>query len=140
MAKGKTKVVAKATVQQEGKGRTIHILTDDARPAAGTNLFAHTHAALKVVGALVPSRPAVRRSALVTLMGPRAVSYHVTQKNLEVMSGGKVRLTAGGFRSITERKVEAALVAKFVALFTKGAADKSLGIGKGDIATASVTL
>jgi hypothetical protein len=141
-SKTKTKTVAKVAAKPEGRvaTRTLHILTDTARPVAGTRLFAHTQAALRLLGMATPKRQPVRRAAVTTVMGSRAVSYHLSQKNFEVTGDNSIRLTARGLKTITEREVEKSMVEKFVALFSKGKADSTIGVTKSNIAVANVAV
>lgn len=105
------------------KGATLHVATDTARPDVGKLLAAHTHAALTVLGMLQPARPSANRAAVSTVMGARAVKYHVGKGNFEVTESG-IRLTSAGYSSMTARvadgKVDVASANAFMDMLIDG--------------------
>lgn len=132
----KSKAVTKVS---KAKAIKLHILTDSVRPKAGTKLFAHTMAAMAVLGLFTAARPVVRRAAVTTLMGSRAISYHLAEKNFETVGDG-IRLTKSGLKAFSERAVSKTLVAKFAAFFKSGKLDKEIGAAKTDVAVAQVSV
>lgn len=136
----KAKPAAKPTValvtRMATKGQTLHVLSDSARPAAGRALFAHTHAALTVTGMLNPQRPAVPRNLVTTVLGQRAVNYHVAQGNFETTADHGIRLSATGYSGFRERadsgKVDAALANDFQGMLLDGEPGKT-GVAKGNL-------
>lgn len=130
-------VAAKAAAPVRTK--TLYTLTDIARPVAGNRLFAHTAAALATLGMLAKDRPVVRRAAAVSIMGPRAVSYHLSQKNFEAVGDG-IRLTKSGLSMVEERETDKGMVSKFVALFKSGKPNKDIGVSQAQIAGVNVAL
>lgn len=142
MKKATKKVVRTRPVAAKAspvRSKTLYTLTDIARPVAGNRLFAHTAAALTTLGMLSDQRPVVRRAAVISIMGPRAVSYHLNQKNFEAVGDG-IRLTKSGLSTIREREADKGMVQKFIALFKNGKADKDIGVSSSQIAGVSVAL
>lgn len=88
------------------KGATVHVIGDTARPNAGRALFAHTNAALTALGMLAPTRPAVTKNAVLTLLGPRAVAHHLAAQHMERAGDddSKLRLTSKGYLRFQERQ------------------------------------
>lgn len=89
--------------------KSLHILTDIARPQSGPRLFAHTVAALNVLGMFGKGHPGVRRAALQAMIGSTAVAYHLKKKGTMVEQGERIALTefgAGFFPSRTFDKAE----------------------------------
>lgn len=119
--------------------KTLYTLTDIARPVAGNRLFAHTAAALTTLGMLSKDTPVVRRAAVISIMGPRAVAYHLSEKNF-VAEGDGIRLSKKGLEKIGERETDKGMVQKFMALFKTGKADKDIGVSASQIAGVSVAL
>ena len=130
---------APVAVEKAPKSRTLYMLTNVARPVAGKRLFAHTAAALATLGLAVPSRPVVNRAAVVTLMGHRAVSYHLSQKNFEAVGDG-IRLTKSGMTTLAERETDKGMVAAFANLFKSGKPSAEIGVTARQIAGVSVAL
>lgn len=119
--------------------KTLYTLTDIARPVAGNRLFAHTAAALTTLGMLSNDRPVVRRAAVVSVMGPRAVSYHLSQKNFEAVGDG-IRLSKKGLAMVAERETDKGMIAAFVSLFKTGKPNKDIGVSASQIAGVNVAL
>lgn len=119
------------------KDAAVHYLTDTVRPRAGSRLFAHTHAALTVLGMLAEARPVVPARALRTILGATAVSHHLSQNNFEQAPDSGIRLTPAGlsfFRSrMTEGKVDTAAANGFVDMFISGTPSDAAQVRKGDI-------
>lgn len=139
MASKKVTRTTKPAVKAEPKARTLYTLTNIARPVAGARLFAHTAAALSTLGLLGEKRPVVNRAAVVTLMGHRAVSYHLSQKNFEAVDDG-IRLTKAGAATLGERETNKTMVSAFIALFKSGKTDPSIGVTAKQVAGVSVAL
>lgn len=125
-----TKSVKPKTVEtplvsrQAKKGQTLFALVETARPVAGRALFAHTHAALTVTGMLQSSCPAIPQSVVYTLMGNRAISYHLKQGNFEQAKDHGIRLTTSGLNKFRGRAAEGHIDAKmangYVGMFLDG--------------------
>lgn len=147
MSKLKTKVVktAKPTSVESQKSkvkeavRKLHLITDIARPQSGPRLYAHTFAALGVLGMLSKDRPAVRRSAVQSLLGGTAVRYHTSVKGNMVADGDRLRLTADGLTFFTGRKGDPDAVKGFDKLFRTGDGSAA-GIKPTHIVPASVAI
>lgn len=77
-------------------GAKFYGIAASERPSKGAALFAHTHAVLGAFGMFADTSPAVPAGNLVTLMGNTAVSYHITQRNLERAPNNALRLTKTG--------------------------------------------
>jgi hypothetical protein len=118
-------------------GTPIYSLDETTRPVAGRLLFAHTHAALTVLGLLDASRPAVGKSQVLTLMGQRAVSYHLKQGNIEDGPNRTIRLSVLGLNSfkrrIAENKIDTTAASAYQAAFLDGTPDKAIGITKANL-------
>lgn len=97
---------------------------DQVRPGNGPRLFAHTHAALTVLGLLDASLPAIPKGTLLTLMGQRAVTYHTQEMNFASAPNNHIHLTADGRNKFMTRlvdgKVDGALANAFLALMIDG--------------------
>ena len=120
------------------KGQTIHVIAETARPGSGKALRAHTHAALTALGMLQPSRPAAPKSAVLTMMGQRAVTYHTGEGNFEDAPDHGLRLTADGYAKFTERaqkSLDAKMANSFLGLFLGGKTDGT-GVSVGNLYTA----
>lgn len=116
------------------KGQSLYVISDAARPGFGKALFAHTHAALTVAGMLAPSRPAVPRNMVTTIMGQRAVNYHVAQGNFEDAADHGIRLSSAGYSTFRDRasRLDAKLANGFVGLFLDGNTGDT-GIAKANV-------
>lgn len=119
------------------KGQPIYSLDDASRPASGRLLLAHTHAALSVLGLLDAKRPATKKSQLLTLIGQRAVNYHVGNGNLEAAPDFGIRLSILGYNSFNARvaanKIDGAAAMAYQAAFLDGVADSKIGIKKDNL-------
>lgn len=133
-AKVKVEAAAVALVSRIAKaGQTLHLLAESGgRPTQGRALFAHTHAALTILGLLSSSRPAIPKGHLLTVMGQRAVTYHLKQVNFEETANNRVRLTTAGYNAFTNRakegKVDTNMANGFVSLFLDGTIASDLPI------------
>lgn len=118
------------------KGQAIFAIAEAARPGAGTSLFAHTHAALTVLGMLDPKRPSVPQSSLLSLLGPRAVSHHRKELNFESGPGMSLRLSADGYRKFQQRATTGGIDAEkanaYIGLFLDGEV-KGTGVSKSSV-------
>lgn len=124
------KAVEKAvfTVRLAPKGKPIFALDEISRPRSGRLLLAHTHAALSVLGLMAEARPAVPKGSLLTLIGARAVKYHLSSDNLEDAPDGGIRLTLKGYNTFKTRSVDATAAMAFQAAFLDGKADPSINV------------
>jgi hypothetical protein len=88
------------------KGQPIFALDELRRPGSGAMLFAHTHAVLTILGMLDAARPAVSKSALLTMIGKSAVNHHTKKDNLESAPDNKIRLSVTGYNFFKARVSE----------------------------------
>jgi hypothetical protein len=118
-------------------GSKVHAIAEDARPVSGKNLFAHTHAALTLLGLLDATRPAVPQKHVLTVMGQRAVTYHSKQMNFESAPNHGIRLSTAGrnwfVNRMAEGKVDTGLANAFMTLFIDGKADPKTGVAQGKV-------
>jgi len=118
-------------------GSKVHVIAEEARPASGQLLFAHTHAALAALGLLEAARPAVPKQHVLTLMGQRAVTYHTKKQNFEAAPNHGIRLSVTGRNwfvgRFAEGKVDANLANAFMALFTDGKAAGQTGVAQANV-------
>lgn len=122
--KGKKTAAPTLKSRVAAKGAQLYVATDTARPAVGKMLAAHTHAALTVLGMLQPSRPAASRSAVSTIMGARAVKYHIGEGNFEDTSENGLRLSSAGYGKLQARvadgKIDVTAANSFMDMFLDG--------------------
>ncbi len=122
--KGEDKAAPALKTRVAAKGAQLYVVTDSARPAVGKLLAAHTHAALTVLGMLQPSRPAASRSAVSTILGARAVKYHVGEGNFEDTSDNGLRLSSAGYGKlqarVAEGKIDVPTANSFMDMFLDG--------------------
>lgn len=132
----KPKAVA-FTPRKAKKGQVIYVIAEQARPQFGRALFAHTHAAMTILGLLDASRPSVPQASLLTLVGQRAVSWHKSQANLEETADRGLRLSSQGFNKFKGReidgKIDAVKANEFVDLFLTGKLGENIGIKKANV-------
>ena len=118
------------------KGQPMFVIAEAARPGSGKALFAHTHAALTVLGLLDGKRPAVPSSSLLTVMGQRAVTYHRKMMNFEDAPDHGIRLSSDGLAKFRARAAEGHIDGKlangFIDLFTEGKVDNT-GVAKANV-------
>lgn len=116
-------------------GKTVHVLSEETRPVSGSKLFAHTHAALTILGLL--NGEAAPKKSLLTVMGQRAVSYHLKQGNFESAPNNAIRLTTLGGNFFKNRyldnKIDVKLANGFTELFLDGKIDAALGVNKANV-------
>lgn len=119
------------------KGTPIYQLDDISRPVSGRLLLAHTHAALSVLGLLDGKRPAVNKNQLLSLVGQRAVNYHLSKGNLEAAPDHGVRLSVLGYNVFNSRvsanKIDTEAATAFQSAFLDGVADSKIGIKKANL-------
>jgi hypothetical protein len=132
------RVVVQFTPRQAAKGTVLHAIADDgARPQSGTRLFAHTHAALTMLGLLSDGRPAVPERMVLNILGQRAVNYHRKQGNFESAPDHTLRLSVSGlnnFRNrMTEGKVDGACANGFLSIFLDGKPTPETGVQPGKV-------
>lgn len=123
----KTAAVVAFVARTVKPGTKVHVLPLNDRPSQGAKLFAHTHAALTLLGLLSEKRPAVSASALLAIVGQRAVSHHKSNLNLEDGPNKTIRLSATGLSNFRNRKVDNALANDYLSLFIDGKVSKDLG-------------
>lgn len=108
-----------------------------ARPTSGGKLYAHTFAALSVLG-ITTAKGSALSSHLRTLIGDRAVNHHTGVANL-VERNDRVSLTKQGVLFFAERfkshdgkapRCSTDMVDRYMTVMQKGRADASLGITK----------
>lgn len=134
-AKPKLAIVAFIPRQAEA-GKPVFAIndTDNARPVAGTRLFAHTHAALTMMG-MIDGKPAPKKVVL-SVMGQRAVAYHLKERNFEDAKDHCLRLSTSGKNKFVNRAkeglVDGALANGFMDLFLTGKVGKT-GIAQGEV-------
>lgn len=109
-------------------GQILHVLDESTRPTSGVKLYAHTHAALNVLGLFDAARPAIPKKAVLTVMGQTAVSYHMRQRNFESAPDGGIRLSVVGFNKFKDRRVDGALANGFSEMLLTGTIDAALGV------------
>lgn len=126
--------VTKATVK-------LFVLLQGARPTSGPRLASHTQAALEVLGLSVGL--AVRKNALVSVIGSRAVGYHLDETNFEERGGG-VSLSPLGKRVFDMRtkadKYDPKLTDAFKAMMLKGKASPAYRISEDNLVQVGLTL
>lgn len=98
----------------------VFVFAAGARPSSGPRLFAHTAAALKLLG--MENGRKVPRESLVTVVGDKAVKYHTEGGNME-RDEGNIGLTKAGITTFAERKVDASLVQAFLDAFQSKKSD-----------------
>ncbi len=122
------------------KGKAIFSLDDISRPASGRLLLAHTHAALSILGLLAANRPAASKSQLLTLIGQRAVNYHLSKGNLEAAPDHGIRLSVLGFNTFQSRvsasKIDTEAATAYQSAFLDGKPDPKVNVAKGNLYSA----
>lgn len=113
-------------------GAKFYGIAASERPSKGARLYAHTHAVLGAFGMFATPSPAIPAGNLVTLLGNTAVSYHITQRNLERAPNNEIRLTSYG-RDFFNKRVQLgyfdmALANAFAALIVTGKASDDTGV------------
>lgn len=119
-------------------GQMLHVLDEPSRPTSGTRLYAHTHAALHVLGLLDAARPSIPKKAILTVMGQTAVSYHMRQRNFEAAPDGGVRLSLIGYNKFKDRAIDGALANGFTDMFLSGKIDPALLVRPNNVYQAAV--
>ncbi len=122
------------------KGQPIYMLDDKSRPVSGRLLLAHTHAALTILGLLDAARPVVKKSQLLTLIGQRAVNYHLTKDNIETAPDHGVRLSTLGYNVFNDRmksgKIDTEAAMLFQSAFLDGKPDGKINVKAGNLYSA----
>lgn len=90
VVKTANKTAVKAAVKH------LFLVAAIARPQAGSRLYAHTVAAMTVLGMFGKERPAVPRTTLESVIGTTAVRYHVDVKKTMEEQADRVGLTEDG--------------------------------------------
>lgn len=125
---------------------TFHVLVQGMRPASGPRLYAHTIAALEVLGLFISSkasrRTVVPSARLQAFIGPRAFDYHTrTAANMKVVPTG-VQLTATGHEFFTARvtdgRAPAELIDAFVSVFRTGKPNETAQVKAHHIAATTI--
>lgn len=129
---GKAKPTVQAVefiVRKAKPGQTITVLSDvkvgGARPTKGTALYAHTHAALTILGLL--DKGETKMGTLLSVIGRTAVTHHLSKDNLKQVKGDMVKLSDAGLTHFKDRNIDNALANAYVALFLDGKIGKELG-------------
>lgn len=132
MSKTSTEKLAQETVafiaRKLPKGQMAYVIAQDARPTQGARLFAHTHAALHLLGLFSPHLPAVSERSVLTIMGQRAVAYHLKENNFITGSNYTLSLTPAGYTKFKSRGVDPKLANAFLDLFIDGNVDPVLQV------------
>lgn len=115
------------------KGQSLYALDAISRPRSGRLLLAHTHAAMVVLGLFSESRPAIPKASLLTLLGERAVKYHIQKDNLESAPDHGIRLSLKGYNTFKTREVDADAAMAYQAAFLDGKVDSKVNISKGHL-------
>lgn len=110
------------------KGQMAHVIAQDCRPTQGARLFAHTHAALHLLGLLSPKLPFAQERAVMTMMGQRAVAYHLKENNFTTGPNYTLSLTPAGYSKFMSRGVDPKLANAFLDLFIDGKVDPVLQV------------
>lgn len=136
---------APASKTSKAAVRQLYMLTDAARPSKGTMLYAHTHAAFDALGMLKESRPSVLRSTVQTLIGQRALRYHLQdRKNLEAVDAERVRMTPAGVAFFRDRlstgRVSKPTADAFYNVFVNGKADAKIHVKQTQIVAAHLSV
>ncbi len=135
-----TAAVATFITRMAEPGKTVSILDEKARPVAGKRLAAHTPAALTVL-ALLQGGEAPKKAAL-SIMGQRAISYHLAKRTFESTPGNGIRLTITGRNEFKNRflagRVDIALANAYTSLFLDGKNDPLLGVADRNIYSAAL--
>lgn len=128
-----TRAAVEFVTRKMQPGQVLTVIAEaNGRPTQGTALFAHTHAALTVLGLLDASCPSVPVKNVLALMGQTAVSYHLNStQHFERRPNDTIRLTTKGYNKFRDRRVDAGLANMFVELFLDGKIDKSLKLRDG---------
>lgn len=119
----------------------LYVLLQGARPTSGPRLWSHTQAAMEVLG--MASGLPVKKNALVSVIGQRAVGYHIDLANFEE-KGHNVSLTPTGKKVFsmrtTEKKYDEKQTAAFKAMFLKGKESTEYSIHSGNLVQVGLTL
>lgn len=110
------------------KGKMAHVIAQDCRPTQGTRLFAHTHAALHILGLFTPKLHAVPERSVLTIMGQRAVAYHCKEHNFATGPNHTLSLTTAGYLKFKSRGIDVKLANAFMDLFIDGKVDPLLQV------------
>ncbi len=102
-AAAKTKTTEPVVTKAARTVMRLFVLIQGARPSSGYRLWSHTQAVLEVLG--MDTGKTVKKNALVSIIGARAVDYHTGILNMQER-GGAVALTDTGKRVFTLRKSE----------------------------------
>lgn len=130
--------VAKPQVEFKARvykaGQTMHAIAATGRPSSGPRLFAHTFAVLSVLGMFDSKRIAVPKTQLMTLLGDRAVSYHLKDTtNFEDAPKNGIRLSIKGRNHFTDRGVDNQIANAFVSLLLDGKVSAETGVAEGNV-------
>lgn len=116
---------------------SVFVIADGARPAQGSLLFAHTHAALSLLGMLNPNRPAIPKRAVLTFLGQRAVTNHLKQGNFEHAPDHKIALSEIGrdhfLGRVNQGMINGRVANAFTDLFIDGKVDSITGVKAGEV-------
>lgn len=102
-----------------------YAIEDFARPQAGAALAAHTAAFLALSG--MSDGKAYPRAMATKVIGPRAISYHLGNKNFELTEDG-LALTAKGINAMSARTIDAEKFAAFSEFFKTGELNDAINV------------
>lgn len=114
-------------------GTVLHVIAEGSRPVAGARLAAHTHAALNVLGMMNDTRESASYRDALSVMGAKAVRFHLKEHNFELHGESMLRLTAVGLSKFKSRVIDMALANRFVSMFIDGTVDSALGVNAGHV-------
>lgn len=131
------KPMAVAFIPRSPSRNVVHVIADAARPAQGSMLFAHTHAALSLLGMFNESRPAIPKRAVLTFLGQRAVTNHLKEGNFEHAPDHKIALSEMGrdhfLGRVNRGMINGAVANAFTDLFIDGKVAPITGVKAGEV-------
>lgn len=131
------KPMAVAFIARSPVRNVVHVIADAARPAQGSMLFAHTHAALSLLGMLNENRPAIPKRAVLTFLGQRAVTNHLKEGNFEHAPDHKIALSEMGrdhfLGRVNRGMINGAVANAFTDLFIDGKVAPITGVKAGEV-------
>ena len=132
---------AQAVAKVAGTVVKLFVLLQGARPTSGPRLWSHTQAAFEVLG--MDKGMPVNKNALVSVIGQRAVGYHIELSNFEE-KGSKVALSDIGKKNFALRTADKRYDQKqtdaFTAMFLKGKESSDYSIRKDNLVPVGLTL
>jgi hypothetical protein len=118
------KVIVPFVPRALSKGKLPFVIAERARPQSNPGLFAHTHAALTMLGMFADNCPIIPEVSALTVIGQRAVKYHIGKGNFVETKDHGLRLTVAGLNKfkarLAEGKVDGAMANGYMGLFIEG--------------------